>query len=75
MPPQTSRREVVIAYAQSCLDVQDWHGLSDAANDLRELDAETRGVRWARGTDIASPDAYCIPHQKWWRRWSWKGRQ
>lgn len=36
------RRRVLIAYAQSRLEVQDWHAVSDAANDLRELDVEIR---------------------------------
>ena len=26
---------------------EDWHGVSDAANDLRELDAEQRGINHA----------------------------
>ena len=38
------RREALKLYLRSCIDVQDWHGVSDAANDLRELEAEQRGL-------------------------------
>lgn len=31
---------VMLRYAKLKLDQSDWHGLSDAANDLRELSAE-----------------------------------
>jgi hypothetical protein len=33
------RRTALIAYLKSCIDVGDWHGVSDAANDLRVLEA------------------------------------
>lgn len=29
------RREVLISYLRSCVEVADWHAVSDAANDLR----------------------------------------
>lgn len=29
------RREVLIAYLKSAIEVCDWHAVSDAANDLR----------------------------------------
>ncbi len=32
-------RGVLIAYLRSKTDIGDWHGVSDAANDLRELEA------------------------------------
>jgi hypothetical protein len=35
-------RETFIQYAADRLEDEDWHGLSDAANDLRELDVEIR---------------------------------
>lgn len=36
-------REILVAYLRVKVEVEDWHGVSDAANDLRELDAEERG--------------------------------
>lgn len=36
------RITTLILYAQVKLDSSDWHGLSDVANDLRELEAELR---------------------------------
>jgi len=36
------RRETLVDYARDELEAGDWHGLSDAANDLRELDVEIR---------------------------------
>jgi hypothetical protein len=38
----THRITTLILYAQVKLDSSDWHGLSDVANDLRELEAEIR---------------------------------
>lgn len=38
------RRTVLIAYMKTAIDEQDWHGVSDAANDIREVDAEIRGI-------------------------------
>ena len=35
-------RATLIEYARHRLEDEDWHGLSDAANDLRELDVEIR---------------------------------
>jgi hypothetical protein len=38
-------RATLMQYLRSCFDRRDWHGVSDAANDLRELEAahpETR---------------------------------
>lgn len=35
-------RETYIAYLLVKVDEEDWHGVSDAANDLRELDARDR---------------------------------
>lgn len=35
-------RATFIEYARHRLEDEDWHGLSDAANDLRELDVEIR---------------------------------
>lgn len=35
-------RETYVNYAKERIEDEDWHGLSDAANDLRELDVEIR---------------------------------
>lgn len=32
-------RKILIKYLLAKVEVEDWHGVSDAANDLRELDA------------------------------------
>jgi hypothetical protein len=37
---QASRRDALIAYLREAADVGDWHAVSDAANDLRVLEAE-----------------------------------
>jgi hypothetical protein len=37
-----ARRENYIRYLRDRIDDEDWHGASDAANDLRELDVEIR---------------------------------
>lgn len=34
------RRESLIQYLLSKVEAQDWHACSDAANDLREIDAQ-----------------------------------
>ena len=31
----------LVAYLKAKVDIQDWHGVSDAANDLRVLEAQT----------------------------------
>lgn len=36
-------RAVLIEYLKAKVEQADWHGVSDAANDLRELEAEQRG--------------------------------
>lgn len=36
-------RAALITYLRAKVDAEDWHGVSDAANDLRELEAERRG--------------------------------
>lgn len=37
-------RQTIVEYMRSCMEREDWHGVADAANDLRELDAEIRGL-------------------------------
>lgn len=38
-------RRVLLSYLRVKTDAEDWHGVSDAANDLREIDAELKGMR------------------------------
>lgn len=38
---QHSKR-ILIAYLNSKITLQDWHAVSDAANDLREIEVEIR---------------------------------
>jgi hypothetical protein len=35
-------REALITYLKSKADLADWHAVSDAANDLRELEARQK---------------------------------
>lgn len=39
------RRKTLIGYMRVKIEECDWHGVSDAANDLREIEAEERGRR------------------------------
>lgn len=39
------RREVLIAYLQAKVFECDWHGVSDAANDLRVLEAQIAAAK------------------------------
>lgn len=41
MTPE-EHREALIAYLLSCVEREDWHAVSDAANDLRVLEAEIK---------------------------------
>ena len=36
------QRRVLLEYLQVMIALEDWHGVSDAANDLRELDAKNK---------------------------------
>ena len=38
------QKEVLIEYLQVMIALEDWHGVSDVANDLRELEAG-RGIK------------------------------
>lgn len=38
-------KATIIQYIYSCMDREDWHGVSDAANDLRVLDARYPQLR------------------------------
>ena len=37
-----NRRLIIIADLESKVEAQDWHGVADAAMDLRELDAQLK---------------------------------
>ena len=37
-------REILIAYLLMKAKQEDWHGVSDAANDLREMDAREKST-------------------------------
>jgi hypothetical protein len=39
-------REVMLQYASLVRRNGDWHGVMDAAADIRELDAELTALRW-----------------------------
>jgi hypothetical protein len=43
---QASQRSALIAYLLEKVEVGDWHGVSDAANDLRVLEAQTAAAPW-----------------------------
>jgi hypothetical protein len=34
-----TQKRVLLEYLYVCIALEDWHGVSDAANDLRELEA------------------------------------
>lgn len=36
----TVQKEVLLDYLQVMIAIEDWHGVSDLANDLRELEAK-----------------------------------
>jgi len=38
------QREVLVSYLKVKMHTEDWHGVADVAMDLRELDAERKGV-------------------------------
>ena len=40
--PLENRKVHLIAYMRDCILTEDWHGVSDAANDLREVAVEER---------------------------------
>ena len=40
--------QVLIEYMHVMIARRDWHGVSDAANDIRELEAEMDGPRFLR---------------------------
>ena len=38
----TTQKEILLDYLQVMVALQDWHGVSDVANDLRELEAKQK---------------------------------
>lgn len=47
MTPE-ERHDVMVAYLRCRLDEWDWHGVQDAASDLRELEARWPKLRKVR---------------------------
>jgi hypothetical protein len=37
------QKEILLEYLQVMIAIEDWHGVSDLANDLRELEAKNNG--------------------------------
>lgn len=35
-----TQKEILLDYLQVMITIEDWHGVSDLANDLRELEAK-----------------------------------
>jgi hypothetical protein len=46
------KRLVTIADAQLKLDGEDWHGVADAAMDLRDIDSELDGLTYDGGESL-----------------------
>lgn len=41
-----TQKEILLDYLQVMIAIEDWHGVSDLANDLRELEAKnTKGYK------------------------------
>ena len=36
----TTQKEILLDYLQVMIAIEDWHGVSDVANDLRELESK-----------------------------------
>lgn len=49
-----THRETYIAYLKMKVEEQDWHGVSDAANDLRELDAALPAAKAEKSPVLSS---------------------
>lgn len=45
----------LVEYLKAKVAKEDWHGVSDAANDLRELEAERRGALARMGEEGRQP--------------------
>lgn len=44
-----ARRSLMTEYLTLKRDEGAWHGVQDAASDLRDIDAELKGLRWVLG--------------------------
>jgi hypothetical protein len=40
----------MVEYLLMKVEEEDWHGVQDAASDLRDIDSELRGIDWANAT-------------------------
>jgi len=48
-----AQAQILIEYMKVMMARHDWHGVSDAANDLRELEAEMRSLdSWKPNRDV-----------------------
>jgi hypothetical protein len=50
--------EIMIQYLLLKVEQKDWHGVSDAANDLREMQAKKEKKEWVGLTDDEKQKAY-----------------
>lgn len=48
------RKEQMIAYLKLKLEEQDWHGVQDAASDIRDIESEMKGYESACTGTIAN---------------------
>jgi len=48
-----AHRSTLLAYLRAKADIEDWHGVSDAANDLREIDVALRMLRSGQYAPVA----------------------
>jgi hypothetical protein len=44
-----ARRALMSEYLDLKRREEDWHGVQDAASDLRDIDAEMKGLEWVVG--------------------------
>lgn len=42
-------RARMVDYLKLKLEEEDWHGVQDAGSDLRDIDAEIKGIEFMRG--------------------------
>jgi hypothetical protein len=59
---QQTHRAALIAYLREKVEIGDWHGVSDAANDLRVLEAQNTAVPRRCGNPYRTQDGtlYCV---------------
>lgn len=51
-----SQKTVMIKYLVMKMEVEDWHAVSDAANDLREIDTQIQTLQWQRANPALKGD-------------------